>query len=298
VFRRSEVARGRFRIPEGAFSLGFIGSRGSDADGARKGLDTLTRVLIGASAVIPSLYVTLVGPGWKGFAKELRENGITVQALGYIPRPDLPLLFSCLDTYLMTSRVEGGPCTVLEAMACEVPVVATRVGVVPEALREGYGGYSFEVDEVSGMIDALGRLACNPALRCELGRRARVAVENHWTWREGLSGLGTAYLALAGSEGATNGSNRLSSWMSSPEVFNPALSAGDSLHWAASQLRSGEWSLAEALSMLRATLQNSSAIDVLRGICLFAGFALRTGTLEARSRRCMPETSGDSPNAI
>ena len=56
----------------------------------------------------------------------ITASGVSANALDFLPRNLLPGFYSSIDAYLMTSRVEGGPCTVLEAMACETPVVATR----------------------------------------------------------------------------------------------------------------------------------------------------------------------------
>jgi len=84
------------------------------------------------------------------------------------------------DCLLLTSDCEGTPNVVIEAMACGLPVVATRVGGVPEVVQEGVTGYLFEPDNEAGMAKTLVDLAQNPLLRLQMGRNARQRViEKH-----------------------------------------------------------------------------------------------------------------------
>jgi N-acetyl-alpha-D-glucosaminyl L-malate synthase BshA len=80
---------------------------------------------------------------------------------------------SASDVLLLPSEQESFGLAALEAMACEVPVVASRVGGVPEVVTDGETGYLSEVGDVEKMADDAARLLSDDAARRAMGRRAR-----------------------------------------------------------------------------------------------------------------------------
>lgn len=88
-----------------------------------------------------------------------------------------------LDAYICASRTEGGPHPILEASACGIPVISTRVGIAPEFIKQGVNGILIE-RSVSAIREAVIRLRDDRDLRIEMGRQARTAVEEAWTWEE------------------------------------------------------------------------------------------------------------------
>jgi glycosyltransferase involved in cell wall biosynthesis len=81
---------------------------------------------------------------------------------------------------VLTSDHEGTPNVLLEAMASGLPVVAARVGGVPDIVQHGQTGFLFEPEDIEGFAAVLARLAASSELRTEMGRRARAHVEeNH-----------------------------------------------------------------------------------------------------------------------
>jgi hypothetical protein len=86
-----------------------------------------------------------------------------------------------IDALICASRTEGGPHPLLEASACRVPVVSTRVGCAPELIRDGENGFLIE-RTVEAIRDAVIRLRDNRDLRVQMGRRAREIVESAWSW--------------------------------------------------------------------------------------------------------------------
>lgn len=89
--------------------------------------------------------------------------------------------YRSLDVYVCASRTEGTPNPCLEAAACGLPVVTTRVGNMPEFIRDGENGFFVERD-AGDITEKLRRLRDDPGLRDRLGRAARVTAEL-WDWR-------------------------------------------------------------------------------------------------------------------
>ncbi len=88
-------------------------------------------------------------------------------------RPDVPALLRRLDVCCLTSRSEGMPNVILEAMAAARPVVATRVGGVPELVVDGDNGFLIEPGDAGSFAQAVGRLLDAPETAREMGLRGR-----------------------------------------------------------------------------------------------------------------------------
>lgn len=84
---------------------------------------------------------------------------------------------------LATFREEGYPRVIAEAMASGLPVVATRVGGNPTAVRDGSDGLLVDIGDVGGLAEAIDRLAGNPDLRAGMARAARLRAKTELDWR-------------------------------------------------------------------------------------------------------------------
>ncbi|HEX7181773.1 MAG TPA: N-acetyl-alpha-D-glucosaminyl L-malate synthase BshA [Thermoanaerobaculia bacterium] len=119
------------------------------------------------------------GPERGRVEQHCRAHGIcnSITFVGSLPLIEEVLVGA--DLFLLPSQTESFGLSALEAMACEVPVVATRVGGVPEVVEEGKSGYLCEVGDVDGMAQAALRLLRDEELRRsfgEAGRRRAVEV--------------------------------------------------------------------------------------------------------------------------
>ena len=105
-----------------------------------------------------------------------RQLGIShlVEAVG-AQEEVLPLL-SIADVFLLPSSLESFGLAALEAMACEVPVIASRVGGLPEVVEDGVTGFLLDPEDVAGMAAAAVELLRDPARRCAMGKASRQRV--------------------------------------------------------------------------------------------------------------------------
>jgi N-acetyl-alpha-D-glucosaminyl L-malate synthase BshA len=109
--------------------------------------------------------------------------GVTdsVKFVGKQPQEQVRDYLSVADLLLLPSQTESFGLTALEAMACEVPVIATRVGGIPELVEDGGCGYLFEIGDVEAMSAASLRVLNDDAERERLGRRGREIAVSRFT---------------------------------------------------------------------------------------------------------------------
>lgn len=98
-----------------------------------------------------------------------------MQFLGY--RDDMPAIMDALDILVAPSYLEACSRAVLEAMAAGTPVVATNVGGNPELVEDGVTGILISPGDCDALAKAILRLACDPALRHQMGAAAKKRAE-------------------------------------------------------------------------------------------------------------------------
>lgn len=118
------------------------------------------------------------GPDSDSAARLTRELGLEdhVHFLGEQDQV-LPLL-SISDVFLLPSAQESFGLAALEAMACEVPVVASRVGGLPEVIDDGHNGFLCALDDLDGMARSAVSLLTDGNLRARLGAAAKQTVKS------------------------------------------------------------------------------------------------------------------------
>jgi glycosyltransferase involved in cell wall biosynthesis len=107
-------------------------------------------------------------------------------------RDDIETLLRAADVFVQPSRSEGLPLAVLEAMAVGLPVVASRVGGIPEAVRDGETGVLVPPSQPAALAEELRKLLESPERRLELARAGRRRVREAFS----LEAMLEKYLAL------------------------------------------------------------------------------------------------------
>ena len=121
------------------------------------------------------------GPEEAALRTRAREIGIDdcVQFLGHVH--DTRHLYACADVLLMTSRFEGTPLTILEAMAMRTPIVAPQLDGIGEILRHDEDALLIEPPERDLFVEAIERLAADAALAARLAESAHTKVRTHFS---------------------------------------------------------------------------------------------------------------------
>jgi glycosyltransferase involved in cell wall biosynthesis len=173
-----------------------IGSVGSLH--VRKGYRYLIEATPLVLTELPEARFVLVGggperPRLEQLAAELGVAG-RVQFLGQ--RTDISDLLPGFDVFVLPSITEGMPNAVLEAMAAGIPVVASRVGGVPEIVQDGETGLLVEPESPSDLACSLVRLGRNAPLRLALRQRALAVVTSRFNPQREVDETEAVYFQL------------------------------------------------------------------------------------------------------
>jgi glycosyltransferase involved in cell wall biosynthesis len=139
------------------------------------------KVAAGVRRALPAARFLIVGDGPERPALEcLAKNlGIAESVRFAGTRSDVPELLGLMDVVLLTSHMEASPISLLEAMAAERPVAATRVGSVPENVLDGKTGYLTPPDDWRAMADRVLKLLGDRQQAAAMGRAGRQHVVAH-----------------------------------------------------------------------------------------------------------------------
>ncbi len=146
------------------------------------------------------------GPLSGSLARAIRVAGLTdhVHLAGWVDGPALAQALATAAVFAMPSQVSKGgdrdgiPNVVLEAMAAGVPVVATRVSGIPEAVQDGVNGILVEPGDANALADALQQVLDAPDRRLSMGRAGRARAEEEFDLTVSARRLTAAFRSVSG----------------------------------------------------------------------------------------------------
>jgi glycosyltransferase involved in cell wall biosynthesis len=111
------------------------------------------------------------------------DLGARIRFFVDIPFTDIPAYFARASIFVLASRQEAFGLVLLEAGSCALPVVASRVGGIPELIQDGVSGLLVAPEDAAALAQALRTLLADPAAAVQLGRRlaGRVGADFSWT---------------------------------------------------------------------------------------------------------------------
>lgn len=159
-----EAVRSALDVPAEAFVTGSLQKDGVGwEEGLEpkliKGPDVLLAAVERLRKRVPEVWVLLTGPA-RGYVKQgLETLGVPYRHVRLDGLDAVAKAYQALDVCLVTSRDEGGPKAVLEAMATGVPLVTTRVGQAADLVRHCKNGYIVDIEDGAGIADWAGFVA-------------------------------------------------------------------------------------------------------------------------------------------
>jgi glycosyltransferase involved in cell wall biosynthesis/O-antigen/teichoic acid export membrane protein len=131
----------------------------------------------------PEAHFLIIGDGPRRTDLERLTAELNIQSFVHFlgQRTDVPELLCELDVFALTSRNEANPVSILEALAASKPVVATRVGSIPETVLEGKTGYLVDPGDESALSRRIAELLLDPAKARKFGAAGRQHIVEHWS---------------------------------------------------------------------------------------------------------------------
>jgi glycosyltransferase involved in cell wall biosynthesis len=172
----------------------------------RKGHSYLLRAMPAILEEHPNTMLLVLGRG--SLAAKLKNQvdslgiGDNVVFAGF--RRDIPKLLHELDILVHPASMEGLGVAILQAMAAGVPVVATPVGGIPEAVKDGVNGYLVPPKDSDAIADAVIRLLADPELRARMGSSGRAIVEDLFCPERMVEGFLSVYRDVIDSKRRTD----------------------------------------------------------------------------------------------
>jgi glycosyltransferase involved in cell wall biosynthesis len=143
-----------------------------------KGPDIFVKVVERISREYP-VFIFLVGPA-RGYVKnELSKRHVPFKHIYLKDFRKIAECYNVLDLYLITSRIEGGPKQILEGMASGIPVVSTKVGMVPDIVENGKEVLLVDVEDIRQLVENSKRVIEEKGLRKKMIENGLVNVQNY-----------------------------------------------------------------------------------------------------------------------
>lgn len=170
-----QFIREKYGIPEYAVLLIFLGRLNKD-----KGIVDLAVSFANLAPQLPNLWMMLVGPDEEDMQTKVESICVgcleRVVNVGYTDKPEC--FVAAADIFCLPSYREGFGLSVIEAAACGVPAVASRIYGLTDAVEDGVTGVLHSSADVEDLSTCIKRLGSDITLRQSMGRAARMRVKN------------------------------------------------------------------------------------------------------------------------
>ena len=131
------------------------------------------------------------GPEKENIAAAIKENNLSsrVKALGYVTDPERDMLFNTCDIFVQPNikipgDMEGFGISVIEAAYCGIPVIASNLEGLKDAIKDGQDGFLVETGDAEGYVKKINGLLVDDAARKKFGQKARQYVADNFSWEK------------------------------------------------------------------------------------------------------------------
>jgi len=167
-----------------------------------KGIDHLLDALV-LLKDRPQPHLLLIGDGPHQASLERRTAALglsdRVTFAGPLPHAELPRYYAIADAFVVPSIAhETFSIAACEAMSCQRPVIGTRVGGLPEVVRDGETGYLVPPGDAAALAERIGALLADPAGRARMGAAGRAWTLEMFTWDRVIARMLACYAQVLG----------------------------------------------------------------------------------------------------
>jgi glycosyltransferase involved in cell wall biosynthesis len=189
---RAETRR-QLGVPPDAFVVGWIGRM----TGVKNTEEVLAALKLLRDRGIDA-YLCMVGdgPDREGLERRAHELGVVKRCLFLGYQEEVARFYAAFDGMILPSVNEGTPVSAIESLAAGRPVVATRVGGVPDVVEDGEDGFLVDPGATGQLADRLEQLARDPELRARMGERGRSRVGGRYAVARLVDDMDRLYRAL------------------------------------------------------------------------------------------------------
>lgn len=150
--------------------------------------------------IAASIKVMIVGSGPDLENLQQLANDLHIsEKVEFIPdvaNESVPYYLDKLDIYCAFSRSESFGVAVLEASACELPVVTSDVGGLPEVVDDNESGYITNIHDIPKIVEKLYSLVMDPVKRTAMGKAGREFVQNNYDWDQNVTEMEQVYQSV------------------------------------------------------------------------------------------------------
>ena len=163
-----------------------------------KGIQFMIQALPAVLTADPSAYYLIVGSGayYDALMAEVEKAGVKEHVVFAGLRKDIPQLLAASDIFVLPTLTEALPTVLAEAMAAQLPIVASAVGGVPEMVTEDGNGTLVSPGEVEELSKACIAMLADPGLRNRMAASGRKIVNEKFNIQEQVEQLKNLYLEL------------------------------------------------------------------------------------------------------
>lgn len=159
-----------------------------------KNFDALVRAASDPRLKTTNFKLVGSGPEEENLRNLIEKLGLSnFELLGSLPHKEAVKVFSKCSIFCLSSKSEGLPLVVLEAMACEKPIIGTFVGGIPELVENGKNGFLFDVDDEKKLADLIYQLETHEKLRISFGKNSKKKILEDFNWDKNLKKIKQAY---------------------------------------------------------------------------------------------------------
>ncbi len=193
--RRSADEAKRSLGLNGRFLIGAVGRLSHE-----KGFDLLIRAVDSLVRNGCDVGLAIIGDGdeYGPLSELIRSLGQTdrISLLGF--RADTACWYEAMDAFVLSSRREGLPNVVLEAMAMEVPVIATSIAGLPNLIANEENGILVSPDDATALSTSIRRLYLREELRNRLSHSGRATIEERYSFSRRMQNVAAVYDEVIG----------------------------------------------------------------------------------------------------